>query len=356
VSAYTQAVSAGRKPAGQAVGTGTVAGGGSAGELFGNDDDVMCLVEIPAQYKTITKRVLKTPAATREIDVPAEYVTVRKQVADTAAGTREIAVAGQSSTYTRRVVDMDALYKAGYKLSADGNALTDGNGNTLIPVYDAGAEKGTGAGGRSGGNRRADASASGSSIIGYNREIEVPGEFSTVTRQVVDQPASQRAIAIPAEFKTVTRQVIDQPASVREIDVPAEYKTVSRQVIDQPALVREVEVPAEYRTVRVQKVVEAATERVVDVPAQMGSLSRSNKVADGVWGWRSILCETNATQSRIQNIQRALKVAGYDPGPIDGVIRQQTMRAVNAYQSAKGLPVDPYLNTETVKSLGVDPS
>ena len=29
------------------------------------------------------------------------------------------------------------------------------------------------------------------------------------------------------------------------------------------------------------------------------------------------------------------------------------MRAVNAYQRAKGLPVDRYLNVETVKSLGV---
>ena len=37
--------------------------------------------------------------------------------------------------------------------------------------------------------------------------------------------------------------------------------------------------------------------------------------------------------------QRALLAAGYDPGPIDGVIREQTMRAVNAYQAAKGLPV-----------------
>ena len=31
------------------------------------------------------------------------------------------------------------------------------------------------------------------------------------------------------------------------------------------------------------------------------------------------------------------------------------MRAVNEYQAAKGLPVDPYLNIATVKALGVEP-
>jgi len=38
------------------------------------------------------------------------------------------------------------------------------------------------------------------------------------------------------------------------------------------------------------------------------------------------------------------------------VVRAQTMKAVNDYQAAKGLPVDAYLNLETVKSLGVSPN
>jgi len=42
----------------------------------------MCLVEIPATYKTISKQVLKTPASTRSRDIPAEYRTVQKRVVD----------------------------------------------------------------------------------------------------------------------------------------------------------------------------------------------------------------------------------------------------------------------------------
>ena len=91
------------------------------------------------------------------------------------------------------------------------------------------------------------------------------------------------------------------------------------------------------------------------MPAVYESLSREVKVADATTEWRSILCETNATTDRIKEIQRALLQAGFSPGPIDRVIRSQTMSAVNDYQRAKGLPVDAYLNIATVKSLGVAP-
>jgi hypothetical protein len=54
------------------------------GQLITKSDvttgELMCLVEIPAEYKTVTKRVLKTPATQRSITVPAEYKTVTKRV------------------------------------------------------------------------------------------------------------------------------------------------------------------------------------------------------------------------------------------------------------------------------------
>ncbi len=47
--------------------------------------EIMCLVKVPATYKTITKRVLKTPASTREEIVPAKYDTVKKKIIKTPA-------------------------------------------------------------------------------------------------------------------------------------------------------------------------------------------------------------------------------------------------------------------------------
>ena len=39
--------------------------------------EIMCLVEVPATYKTVRKRILKTPATTKRIEIPAEYKTVK---------------------------------------------------------------------------------------------------------------------------------------------------------------------------------------------------------------------------------------------------------------------------------------
>jgi peptidoglycan hydrolase-like protein with peptidoglycan-binding domain len=107
--------------------------------------------------------------------------------------------------------------------------------------------------------------------------------------------------------------------------------------------------------VKVQKLAQEAKIDEVATAAQYDTVTREVKVADAKYDWRSILCETNATPTKIKDIQLALKAAGYEPGPIDGNIKQQTMRAVNQFQSAKNLPVDPYINIETVKALGIDP-
>ena len=37
----------------------------------------MCLVEIPAVYNTITKKVVKSPATIKVIEIPAVYETVK---------------------------------------------------------------------------------------------------------------------------------------------------------------------------------------------------------------------------------------------------------------------------------------
>ncbi len=238
-------------PDGRARGTKVEKGWANA-DNYDLDDDVMCLVEVPAEYKTIQRQVLKSPAGVREVEIPAVYETVTRQVVDTPARTEE---------------------------------------------------------------------------------ITIPAQYGTVERRVVATPASTRDVVVPAVYETITRTVVDQPASFREEVIPAQYETVTRKVIDQPATVREIPVPAKYRT-----------------------LSHRVKVADARTERRQILCETNANRAKIMEIQRALKAAGFDPGPIDGILRSQTMAAVNRYQQANDLPVDGYLNMETVKALGVSDS
>jgi peptidoglycan hydrolase-like protein with peptidoglycan-binding domain len=154
-------------------------------------------------------------------------------------------------------------------------------------------------------------------------------------------------------YKTVSKRVEKTPAQTREIEIPAEYTTVSKRVVDQPASTREIEIPAVTKTVTVTKMTSPPSERKIDIPAEYGSVTKTRVVGEPSYVWRSILCETNATSAKIMEIQRALKAAGFNPGKVDGVIRADTMRAVRQYQEANKLPVDDYINVDTVKSLGL---
>ena len=60
--------------------------------------EIMCLVEVPAEYKTVSKRVLKTPATTRKAAIPAEYRTVTKRALDRPATTRKVMIPAEYKT------------------------------------------------------------------------------------------------------------------------------------------------------------------------------------------------------------------------------------------------------------------
>ena len=64
--------------------------------------EIMCLVEVPAEYRTLTKRVLKTPAGTRKITIPAVYKTVKKRMMVEAPKTRTVTI---PAVYRTQVVN-----------------------------------------------------------------------------------------------------------------------------------------------------------------------------------------------------------------------------------------------------------
>ena len=60
--------------------------------------EIMCLVEIPAEYRNVSKRVLKTPATTKEVEIPAVYKTVKRTVMVSAPKTRTIKIPAKYRT------------------------------------------------------------------------------------------------------------------------------------------------------------------------------------------------------------------------------------------------------------------
>lgn len=107
-----------------AASAGAAAGGGASAaaiqDRFGNQKivgtrvtdtgELMCLVEIPAQFKTVSKTVLTSPASTKQMITPAEYRTVEVTELVTAAQEKRIAIPEEYGTVTRtEVVRQESL-------------------------------------------------------------------------------------------------------------------------------------------------------------------------------------------------------------------------------------------------------
>ncbi|QEQ97611.1 peptidoglycan-binding domain-containing protein [Neptunomonas concharum] len=202
--------------------------------------------------------------------------------------------------------------------------------------------------------------------------VRVPAKYKTVTEQVLVRPAHTEwkkgtgpiqkvdsstgeimcLVEVPAEYKTVTKTVMVEPETVKTVAIPGKTQTVTRRVVDQPATTRKIVVPAEYKTIKVRKLAKPAAQHAIAIPAEYKTIEKRVKVSDAFLEWRPILCETNTHPGLIRELQLALQAKGFNPGRIDGVLGQDTMAAVNAYQKAKGM-ASGQLTIKTLKSLGV---
>ena len=203
--------------------------------------------------------------------------------------------------------------------------------------------------------------------------VEVPAQYATETESVLVKEAYTTwkkgrgpierlneatgeimcLVEVPAEYKTVTRTVMTAAPTTREEIVAAKTKVVRTQVMKSPAKTVEIEVPAEYETIKVRKLVTKASEQRTTIPAEYQTVQETRLVKEGKLHWQPILCETNASPDLITNVQRALNDAGFNAGPVDGILGSTTSKAIGAYQRANGLS-SGQLTLETLKKLGVD--
>ena len=264
-----------------------------SGCLSSNPDDcrVLCYVTVAAEYKTITKQVLKVPAGTKEVTTP--------------ASTREVVI-----LVMVRLLDVPT------------------------PCAALGNDGGTGTG--------AGRLANGGSYC------------QTVTKQMVASAAQTREIEVPAQYATRTKSVLVSPATTRVIQTPAQYGTRTRQVVGGVAETREIEIPAEHKTITKTLVKSAARTTETTIPAEYGSYTTTSQTTGNSYAdWQEILCEQNLTTAMIIQIQRALKTKGYEPGPIDDIIGVKTKAAILQFQKDNNSATRNYRSIETLKALGV---
>ena len=110
--------------------------------------EVVCLVDIPAVYQTVTKKVVVKPVSARKVTTPPIYKTIRIQKLVTPATTRTVQIPAVYQTITKRVVDKVASSKI----------------------------------------------------------ITTPSTFKTITRKVLVTPAKNTKQTIPATYKTITKR------------------------------------------------------------------------------------------------------------------------------------------------------
>lgn len=155
--------------------------------------EIMCLVDVPATYKSISKRVLKSPGRTQEMEIPAEYKTLKVKELVSEAREERIEIPAKFGTVdiTEQVAAAEFVWHEVHDSSQPSHTRT------------------------------------GAKIC----LTETPAQFKTVTRQVVVSPASTRKIEIPAEYETVrVNKLVTQASEVRS-EIPEKYQTVTLQQV-----------------------------------------------------------------------------------------------------------------------------
>ena len=239
-----------------------------AQKLSGATGEIMCLVKIPAKYKTITKRVLQTPATTKQVDIPAEtkVIKVKKLLVDTHI----------------KNIPMPALYETVEKTQLESEA----------------------------------------SFSWHNVNAEVDAGLKYTGHQVC-------LTEEPAINKELTKIVLFTPASVEEEVVPSTKELVNTQVLVTEEKEIKTPIEAEYKMMKKRK-----------------------KIAATHVGWQRILCQTNMNKNVISKIQTALNEKGYKAGEADGVLGRGTSNALTKFQKDNSLATGG-ITYETLGSLNI---
>jgi len=349
---------AGRKRAALPASPTLLAAVGSSGVKLDEQPVGACLSEyyVPAQYKKEDVRVLKT-AAFDKIEVePAAYEWVEEKVLIKEATKKVVEVPAVFETVTEKVLVAPAttVWKAG---RGPVQRIDNSTGEIMCLVEIPAKYKTV--------KRKVIKTAA------TTKEVEIPAEYAVQRVSKLVKPAQERRIKVEPTYKTLSKRVQaaeekffwhpdweDKPAGKRTgnticlRETAAKMATVKQRKVKTPAGIKEVEIPAKYKMVKVRKLVSAPTQKRIEIPAAIETVAKKVKVAEERREWRSVLCETNMTPAILTELQKALQAAGFDPGPIDGSIGAQTMRAVDDYQRAKGLERGG-LTLSTLESLGV---
>ncbi len=165
------------------------------------------------------------------------------------------------------------------------------------------------------------------------------------------EPEPEVAEAQPAEPEPEVAET--QPAEpepeVAEAQPAEPHPEVAETQPAEPEAAPEPETPAASETQEAEAPASEETKSRFDLDNMIARLVQPD------WGAATVAGD-RANLGLVIAVQRHLARIGFDPGPLDGQVGARTMRAVNAYQRARGLPVDGRPTRDLLARLEREPA
>lgn len=94
----------------------------------------------------------------------------------------------------------------------------------------------------------------------------------------------------PGESLSVTRKALVEPGRVHRTPVPPQFQTITKHVVTDPGGVREIPISAEYTTLQVDRLVRPGSVAAINVAPEYGHAQGRRLVTESRYEWRRIVC------------------------------------------------------------------
>jgi len=162
-----------------------------AQKLNGATGEIMCLVKIPAKYRTVQKKVVKTPATTKIVEVPAVLKTIKIKELVTEASNKTITIPAITQNIEKKVLAKKpefSWFRVGENI--DKKWMYTGHQICLL---------------------------------------ETPAQHRKITKNILESNASVKEIVVEPSYKVVKVKKLVEEAKEIKTPIKAEYKMLTKR-------------------------------------------------------------------------------------------------------------------------------
>jgi outer membrane protein OmpA-like peptidoglycan-associated protein len=237
------------------------------------------IVTHPAEFKTVTERVLVKEASKRLETVPAVYGTKDVVVVVKEASYKLEVIPGsygsETLTYTAKE-DASKLSVVPATFSPDSETIEIKPASAIWQMSD----------------KAPDCLSSDPNDCRYWCYKPIPAEFVTIPQTKLSIDAHTQKAAVPGFDKSYKKTVVAKVPTTRRIEIPEVTKVVKKTVMITPPTTKTIKIPAEYATISKVILVKDAYQTEVVVPAVYKTVTKEVLVQKGgLTSWKEVECK-----------------------------------------------------------------